>query len=72
MSGGFGSGGSGGSDGSEGSEASDAVDAVDFGWEDEAPSSGKVSGRRKKTQKKAKVGTFEAMELSPLVLKGIR
>lgn len=61
-----------GLDGSEGLEAPGAVDAVDFGWDDDAPSSGKVSGRRKKAQKKAKVGTFEAMDLSPLVLKGIR
>lgn len=32
--------------------------AVDFGWEEPAK---KLSGRRKKTQKKAKLGTFGAL-----------
>ena len=46
---------------------------LDFGFDDpEASSSKKLTGRRKKAQKKAKAGTFEAMNLSPLVLKGIR
>ncbi len=34
--------------------------AVDFGWEEPAT---KLSGRRKKTQKKAKLGTFGAFEM---------
>lgn len=39
-------------------EGDDGVEgAVEFGWEE--PES-KVSGRRKKTQKKAKLGTFGA------------
>lgn len=60
---------------SSSSEDDDAVFApstLDFGFDDEEPSAKKLTGRRKKAQKKAKIGTFEAMNLSPLVLKGIR
>ena len=55
----------------DGNDVDQVADAIDFGWDDDAPGK-KLTGRRKKAQKKAKVGTFEAMELSPLVLKGIR
>eukprot|EP00889_Picochlorum_renovo_P007309 jgi/Picre1/34339/NNA_001811.t1 len=54
---------------SSASEGDGVEGAVEFGWEEPEK---KVSGRRKKTQKKAKLGTFEAMGLSPLVMKGVR
>ncbi|KAL4439981.1 hypothetical protein ABPG75_002982 [Micractinium tetrahymenae] len=46
------------------------LETVEFGWEDDKNK--KLSGRRKKLQKKVKPGSFETLGLSEPVLKAIR
>ncbi|KAL4420282.1 hypothetical protein ABPG77_005622 [Micractinium sp. CCAP 211/92] len=46
------------------------IDTVEFGWEDDQNK--KLTGRRKKLQKKIKPGSFDTLGLSEPVLKAIR